>query len=164
VQRLAAAAHAHSSLPFFVNAWLDSDIDINIPGFTVAGGQKPGMYPSGGPIPRVADVWTTVATDVDLFAPDVYFGDTEAIYASFSAMTGGLFIPSSAAGRTVSVPPSWRWGSIRRSASRRSESTPEVRRRSRPSPMRIGSSRASQRYDDRSGRHAGADAGVPPHR
>ncbi|TDO49917.1 hypothetical protein EV643_105146 [Kribbella sp. VKM Ac-2527] len=98
VQKLAAAARAHSSLPLFVNAWLDSDIDLNIPGFTVAGGQLPGMYPSGGPLPRVADVWTTVATDVDLFAPDVYFGDTEAIYASFSAMSGGLFIPEQRSG------------------------------------------------------------------
>jgi hypothetical protein len=98
VQKLAAAARTRSALPFFVNAWLDSDLDINIPGFAVAGGQKPGMYPSGGPLPRVADVWTTVAVDVDLFAPDVYFGDLDTIYSSFTAMSGGLFIPEQRTG------------------------------------------------------------------
>jgi Domain of unknown function (DUF5597) len=93
VQKLASAGRAHTALPFFTNAWLDSDIDIDIEGFAVAGGQTPGMYPSGGPLPRVADVWTTIATDVNLFAPDVYFGDLDTIYSAFSAMSGGLIIP-----------------------------------------------------------------------
>jgi hypothetical protein len=93
VEALARRARTVSPIPFFVNAWLDSEIDIDIEGFAVAGGQVPGTYPSGGPLPRVADVWTSIATSVDLFAPDVYFGDSDKILPAFAKMSRGLFIP-----------------------------------------------------------------------
>lgn len=98
VQRLACAAREITDIPFFVNAWLDSDLDLDIPGFTVAGGQTPGMYPSGGPLPRVADVWRTLAPSIDIFAPDVYHGVLDDIYRRFSDMSGALFIPEQRVG------------------------------------------------------------------
>jgi hypothetical protein len=93
VEALARRARTVSPLPFYVNAWLDSEIDIEVEGFAVAGGQVPGTYPSGGPLPRVADVWTSIATSVDLFTPDVYFGDPDKILPAFAEMSRGLFIP-----------------------------------------------------------------------
>ncbi|MEU7749592.1 DUF5597 domain-containing protein [Nonomuraea sp. NPDC049158] len=93
IEKLARAGRAVSPLPFFTNAWLDSEIDLDIPGFAVAGGQVPGTYPSGGPLPRVAGVWHTTAPTVDLFTPDFYFGRPDTVFGDFLAMSDGLFIP-----------------------------------------------------------------------
>ncbi|MEU0070017.1 DUF5597 domain-containing protein [Streptomyces sp. NPDC006332] len=93
IEKLARAGRAVSPLPFFTNAWLDSEIDLDIPGFAVAGGQVPGTYPSGGPLPRVAGVWRTIAPTVDLYAPDFYFGLPETVFGDFLIMSDGLFIP-----------------------------------------------------------------------
>jgi beta-galactosidase GanA len=76
VERVAVAGRRHSALPLFVNAWLGSDLDVDLPGFAVAGGQRPGNYPSGGPLPHVADIWHACAPTIDLLAPDLYFGDS----------------------------------------------------------------------------------------
>ena len=93
VERVVKAGRQHSALPLFVNAWLDSDVDIDLPGFAVAGGQRPGNYPSGGPLPHVADIWHACAPSIDLLAPDFYFGDSPTIFGKFLAVSGGLFIP-----------------------------------------------------------------------
>ncbi|WP_158270251.1 DUF5597 domain-containing protein [Mycetocola zhujimingii] len=92
VERVAAAGSARYPLPLFTNAWLDSEIDV--PGFTVTGGQRPGTYPSGGPIAAVAPVWRTFAPTLDLVAPDIYVGDFDLICGRFSeASDGALLIP-----------------------------------------------------------------------
>jgi hypothetical protein len=93
VERVAKAGRQHSALPFFVNAWLDSDLDIDLPGFAVAGGQRPGNYPSGGPLPHVSDIWRACAPSIDLLAPDLYFGDSRTIFGSFLSASGALFVP-----------------------------------------------------------------------
>ena len=93
IERVADAGRQHSALPLFVNAWLDSDIDVDLPGFAVAGGQRPGIYPSGGPLPHVADIWQACAPSIDLLAPDLYFGDSRTIFGNFLAASKGLFIP-----------------------------------------------------------------------
>lgn len=93
VERVAKAGRRHSALPLYVNAWLDSDLDVDLPGFAVAGGQRPGNYPSGGPLPHVADIWHACAPSIDLLAPDLYFGDSRTIFGDFLAASGGLFIP-----------------------------------------------------------------------
>lgn len=93
IERVAKAGRQHSALPFYVNAWLDSDLDIDLPGFAVAGGQRPGNYPSGGPLPHVSDIWRACAPSIDLLAPDLYFGDSHAIFGSFLSSSGGLFVP-----------------------------------------------------------------------
>lgn len=93
IERVAHAGRQYSALPLFVNAWLDSDIDVDLPGFAVAGGQRPGIYPSGGPLPHVADIWQACAPSIDLLAPDLYFGDSRTIFGTYLAASKGLFIP-----------------------------------------------------------------------
>ncbi len=48
-------------LPMYVNAAL------------IRPGYKPGMYPSGGPLPHLMDIWKAGAPAIDFLAPDVYF-------------------------------------------------------------------------------------------
>ncbi|GAA1963738.1 hypothetical protein GCM10009776_28060 [Microbacterium deminutum] len=102
IGEVSARGRAIYDIPLFVNAWLDSDIDI--PGFPLAGGMQPGFYPSGGPLPHVAGLWRAKAPALDLLVPDIYFGDPAAICGSFASASGGLFIPemrSDAAGASL---------------------------------------------------------------
>jgi hypothetical protein len=91
VEAVARAGREHTRLPFFTNTWLDSDIDL--PGFALAGGQVPGTYPSGGPVPAMLPMWRALAPHLDLVVPDIYFGDFSAICAQYAAASRGLFIP-----------------------------------------------------------------------
>ncbi|MFI7705736.1 DUF5597 domain-containing protein [Nonomuraea sp. NPDC049480] len=96
VESVAAAGRREHPLPLFVNAWLDSPLELDIPEaqLALAGGMQPGDYPSGGPIDRVHPVWAAAAPTVDLLTPDVYFGDFDRICRAFSeASNGRLFIP-----------------------------------------------------------------------
>ncbi|BCW05679.1 DUF5597 domain-containing protein [Arthrobacter sp. NtRootA1] len=91
VETVAAAGRAETSLPFFTNTWLDSDIVI--PGMDLSGGQIPGIYPSGGPLPHVAGIWRALAPSLDLLTPDIYFGDVTKICSDYLQSSGGLFVP-----------------------------------------------------------------------
>lgn len=91
IEAVARAGRQHTALPFFTNAWLDSEIDL--PGFALAGGQRPGIYPSGGPVARMLPMWRAFAPSLDLVVPDIYFGDFGAICESFASESEGLFIP-----------------------------------------------------------------------
>lgn len=91
VGAVARAGRAHSALPFFTNAWLNSQIDL--PGFALAGGQKAGDYPSGGPVAPMLPLWRSLAPALDLVAPDIYFGDFSTICADYGRASQGLFIP-----------------------------------------------------------------------
>lgn len=88
---VAQAGREHTPLPFFTNAWLDSDIDL--PGFALAGGQQPGDYPSGGPVAKMLPLWRALAPALDLVVPDIYFGDFGDICSDYGAASAGLFIP-----------------------------------------------------------------------
>ena len=63
------------------------------PVVTMAGGAQPGTYPSGGPLPRVAPIWTAPAPSLDFLAPDIYFGDPDTIFDEFRRVASRLFIP-----------------------------------------------------------------------
>lgn len=91
LEAVTAAGKAEYDVPMFANAWLYTE--LNTAEGTPAGGQTPGVYPSGGPLPHVAGIWTTVAPSIDLLVPDVYFGDFAKICGDFRAASGGLFIP-----------------------------------------------------------------------
>jgi len=82
VERVAAAGQAEFPLPLFVNAWL-----------VAAGGQKPGEYPSGGPVSRMIDVWRCAAPSIALLAPDIYLPDFAAVCADYAREGNPLFIP-----------------------------------------------------------------------
>lgn len=91
VEAVAAAGKAEYDLPMFANAWLYTELETAEG--TPAGGQAPGVYPSGGPLAHVAGIWNTYAPSIDLLVPDVYFGDFPQICADYRSASGGLFIP-----------------------------------------------------------------------
>jgi hypothetical protein len=91
LERVAAAGRSETSLRFFTNTWLDSDIII--PGMDLSGGQIPGIYPSGGPLPHVAGIWRALAPSLDLLTPDIYFGDVTKICSDYLHVSDGLFVP-----------------------------------------------------------------------
>lgn len=81
VERVAAAGKAEYPLPLYVNAWLEQ-----YP-------WTPGTYPSGGPIAKVMDQWKALAPSIDLFAPDIYLPDFEAVCREYAQRGNPLFIP-----------------------------------------------------------------------
>jgi len=82
-------------VPLFVNAWLNERVVL--PGVP-AGGVDPGDYPSGGPLAHVANAWRLGAPSVEILAPDIYFGDDEAIMCRFTQEDAPLFIPETELG------------------------------------------------------------------
>jgi beta-galactosidase GanA len=60
VGRVAAAGKAEYSVPMYVNTWCSM------------GDRPPGTYPSGGPLPHVADLWKVGAPAIDFRSPDLH--------------------------------------------------------------------------------------------
>ena len=60
IQAVTASAKAAYNIPMYVNTWLAGD------------DATPGDYPSGGPEPRVMDVWKASGSALDFYAPDLY--------------------------------------------------------------------------------------------
>ncbi len=93
LEKVAAAGKAEYSLPLFANAWLYTELYDEVAEGNPAGGQQPGVYPSGGPLPHVGSIWASLAPSLDLFTPDIYFGDFPQICKDYQALSGGLLIP-----------------------------------------------------------------------
>ena len=91
-QVVAAAGRAELNVPLFANAWLDCDSVLDGP-VALAGGKRPGQYPSGGPVLPVASVWEALAPDIDFLAPDMYVDDAAPVFAGYKARRNRLFIP-----------------------------------------------------------------------
>lgn len=91
VERVAAAGRAQYPLPLFANAWLYTQLEVA--DGNPAGGQEPGVYPSGGPLPHVGAMWSALAPSLDLLVPDIYFGDFDQICRDYIGLSGGLLIP-----------------------------------------------------------------------
>lgn len=70
-------------LPLYVNAWLGPQ----------PGQPEAGDYPSGGPVPRVMDVWKAAAPPIAFLAPDIYIDDFKGALARFDRADNPLFIP-----------------------------------------------------------------------
>lgn len=70
-------------LPLYVNAWLGPQ----------PGQPEAGDYPSGGPVPRVADVWKAAAPTLAFLAPDIYIDDFKGTLASFDRPDNPIFVP-----------------------------------------------------------------------
>lgn len=92
VQQVIAAGRAEFNVPCFVNAWLDADPAEGLSS-SVAGGVAPGAYPSGGPLPTVLPIWRLLAPDIDVYAPDFYFGNFERVCQEYTKGGNPLFIP-----------------------------------------------------------------------
>jgi len=87
VGRVAAAGKAEYPLPMFVNAWLVQSAN-----------QKPGAYPSGGPVAQVHDLWRAGAPQIDFLSPDIYLTNFEEICALYSRAGNPFFIPEARGG------------------------------------------------------------------
>lgn len=59
VNYIAAAGKEEYPLPTLVNCWLDN-------------GAAPGEYPTGGPVPKMYEVWRYKAPCIDVISPDIY--------------------------------------------------------------------------------------------
>jgi hypothetical protein len=83
VERLASAGQARLDLPMYANAWLGPQ----------APGDRAGVYPSGGPVPRVFDVWHAAAPSLSWLSPDIYVDDFQTWATAFARPENPLFIP-----------------------------------------------------------------------
>lgn len=81
VQHVAAIGKSAFPLPMYVNAWLGADKD------------KPGNFPSGGPKPRVIDIWKAAGSSIDLYSPDLYSSDVAGWSRLYHRSDNALFIP-----------------------------------------------------------------------
>lgn len=95
IEQLALTTQSILEVPLLVNAWLNEEVVL--PG-APAGGVEPGDYPSGGPLAHVATAWRLAAPSVKILAPDIYFGNDEAIMQRFSEGNRPLFIPETELG------------------------------------------------------------------
>ena len=86
VQAVAARGKAAYPLPMYVNAWLGG------------GDRPPGDYPSGGPQPRVIDVWKAAGSAIDIYAPDLYSSDLTGWATRYHRPDNPLFLPETNGG------------------------------------------------------------------
>jgi hypothetical protein len=87
VGRVTAAGKAEYPIPMYVNAWLVQRT-----------GEKPGSYPSGGPVAQVHDLWRLGAPQIDFLAPDLYRTDFEDVCALYTRAGNPFFIPETRGG------------------------------------------------------------------
>ena len=88
VGHVAAAGKAEYPLPMFVNAWLRQGPDK-------PNEDKPGGYPSGGPLPQVMDAWRAGGPAIDILSPDVHVPNYADWCAWYTQSGNPLFIPES---------------------------------------------------------------------
>jgi hypothetical protein len=91
IDHVAAAGKAAYELPLYVNAWLNNPSEEGTS--WASGGQKPGDWPSGSPLPHTLDIWRIGASHIDIFAPDIYFGDFAAWCQQYTRRGNPLLIP-----------------------------------------------------------------------
>lgn len=83
VEKLAKAGKEIYPLTYTVNCWLDK-------------GAKPGVYPSGGPVGRMMEVWKYVGKDIDAVSPDIYVPNFCQICEEYKKLDNPLLIPETA--------------------------------------------------------------------
>jgi hypothetical protein len=79
VNAVTAAGKAEYNIPMYVNAWISP------------------VYPRGGPVAYMHDVWRVGAPRIDIFSPDIYQPDFKGIIPLFHHSWNPLFIPECAA-------------------------------------------------------------------
>lgn len=82
IEHVAEAGRKEYALPLYVNAWTVQHK-----------GDLPGVYPSGGPVAHMLEVWRCAAPTLDLFAPDIYLPDFPAECALYARPGNPLLIP-----------------------------------------------------------------------
>ena len=87
VQSVAAKGKGAYSLPMYVNTWLAGE------------DRAPGEYPSGGPQPRVIDIWKAAGSAIDIYSPDIYAPNFTDWARRYHRDDNPLFVPETYAGR-----------------------------------------------------------------
>lgn len=83
VETVAKAGKEVYPLPMAANCWLDK-------------GGEPGMYPTGGPVSKVHEVWNFCAPSIDVYCPDIYVPQFKEVCDEYTRRGKALFIPESA--------------------------------------------------------------------
>lgn len=72
INEIAESGRNVLDLPMFVNAWIvQKDDDL------------PGVYPNGGPVSRVMDIYKAAGPSIDVVSPDIYLPNYKEIYAMY---------------------------------------------------------------------------------
>jgi beta-galactosidase GanA len=88
VHAVAAKGKIAYNIPMYVNTWLAGD------------STAPGDYPSGGPEPRVVDVWKAAGQGLDFYAPDLYASEFAAWCRRYHRDGNPLYMPETRGGAT----------------------------------------------------------------
>ena len=86
VQAVTKSGKAAYNLPMYVNTWL------------AGRDTTPGDYPSGGPQPRVVDIWKAAGNSIDIYAPDLYAPNFPYWSERYHRDGNPLFIPETRGG------------------------------------------------------------------
>jgi beta-galactosidase GanA len=84
IDYVAKAGRDQYDLPMMVNAWIVQKPE-----------DLPGVYPNGGPVSRVIDIWKAAAPHIDIQSPDIYLPNFKEIVAMYHRDDNPLFIPES---------------------------------------------------------------------
>jgi hypothetical protein len=86
VQAVTAKGKAAYNLSMYVNTWLAGEDTI------------PGDYPSGGPEPRVIDIWKAAGSAIDIYSPDLYAANFSYWANRYQRDGNPLFLPETNGG------------------------------------------------------------------
>lgn len=92
VEKVASEGKKEYALPMYVNAWLKQPST-----------SWPGIYPSGGPLPQVIDIWRAAAPSLDFISPDIYIDEFPWVCKEFTRSSNPLFIPETRGGEIGAV-------------------------------------------------------------
>lgn len=81
VEKIAASGKRVLPLPMYVNAWLEQHPD------------RAGVYPSGGPVAKLINLWRIAAPSIDMVSPDIYLPDFKGECEKYHIAGNSLFIP-----------------------------------------------------------------------
>ena len=84
INEVAREGKAEHPLPMFVNAWIVQKRE-----------DLPGVYPNGGPVSRVMDIYKAAAPNIDIVSPDIYLPNFKEIVAMYHRSDNPLLVPES---------------------------------------------------------------------
>ncbi len=84
INEVATKGKKEYPLPMFVNAWIVQEPD-----------DLPGVYPNGGPVSKVMDIYKAAAENIDIVCPDIYLPDFKGIVAMYHREDNPLLVPES---------------------------------------------------------------------
>ena len=82
IEKLAKQGKEIYNLPLFTNVWLKGNND-----------EKAGIYPCGGSVPEMIDIWKCMAPSLDFISPDIYSFEFEKAAELYAREDNPLFIP-----------------------------------------------------------------------